>query len=97
MIVQQYISKPLLINDRKFDLRIYVLVTNFHPLRVYLYNDGLVRFAPVKYSHDVKRVSDRYMHLTNYSVNKNCDLYTQNEDANACKGHKCIFSFIAAK
>lgn len=53
-----------------------------------MYNDGLVRFAPVKYSHDSKRVGDRFMHLTNYSVNKNCELYTHNEDADACEGHK---------
>ena len=66
-----------------------------------MYKDGLVRFAPIKYSHDSKHVTDRFMHLTNYSINKNCDLYTQNEDAEACQGHKwyyelltCIFLFI---
>jgi Tubulin-tyrosine ligase family len=31
---------------------------------------------------------DRYMHLTNYSINKNSSQYTQNEDAEACQGHK---------
>lgn len=56
--------------------------------RIYLYNDGLVRFAPVKYSNESSRVSDRYMHLTNYSINKNCELYAKNEDADACTGHK---------
>ncbi|CAL8111533.1 unnamed protein product [Orchesella dallaii] len=88
VIVQSYVANPYLINDRKFDLRLYVLVTDFNPLKIYMYNDGLVRFAPVKYSHDSKRVGDRFMHLTNYSVNKNCELYTHNEDAEACEGHK---------
>jgi len=48
IIVQQYISRPFLINRSKFDLRLYVYVTSFDPLRVYLYDDGLVRFASSK-------------------------------------------------
>ena len=33
----------------KFDLRIYTLVTNCDPLRIFRYNDGLARFATVAY------------------------------------------------
>ena len=44
----RYLHKPYLIGGKKFDLRIYVYVTCYDPLRVYLFKDGLVRFASCK-------------------------------------------------
>ncbi|VVC41200.1 Hypothetical protein CINCED_3A015863 [Cinara cedri] len=88
LVVQRYIDNPYLINDTKFDLRLYILITSINPLRLYLYDNGLVRFASVKYSSDLNTISDRYMHLTNYSINRLSSQYTQNEDADACQGHK---------
>jgi len=45
ILASRYIMNPHLINGLKYDLRVYVLVTSFNPLKVYMYNDGLVRFA----------------------------------------------------
>jgi tubulin polyglutamylase TTLL4 len=88
LIVQRYIAKPHLINGTKYDLRIYVLMTSLHPLRIYLYDEGLVRFASNKYATDNASLSDVYMHLTNYSINKNNASYTPNEDPDVRQGHK---------
>ncbi|XP_062439848.1 tubulin polyglutamylase TTLL13 isoform X3 [Rhea pennata] len=48
MICQQYISKPFLIDGFKFDMRIYVLVTSCDPLKIFVYKEGLARFATMR-------------------------------------------------
>ena len=76
-IVQKYLSNPYLIGGRKFDMRIYVVVTSYDPLRAYLCEEGLVRFATGKYSKSLKSLKNRFVHLTNYSVNKNSDEFVK--------------------
>jgi hypothetical protein len=72
VMVQAYLPRPLLMDGRKFDLRIYVLVTSVYPtLRVFVYRQGLVRFATVKYEAPSEgNIAQRRMFLTNYAVNK---------------------------
>ena len=50
----------------KFDLRIYVMVTSFDPLRIYIFNEGLARFSTVRYDGSPLNLGNIYMHLTNY-------------------------------
>lgn len=50
MVVQEYIDKPYLIDGYKFDLRVYILMTSCDPLRIFLFNDGLVRMSTEPYS-----------------------------------------------
>lgn len=71
---------PHLINGLKYDLRVYVLVTSFCPLKVYLYNDGLVRFATEPYNTDPRNINQKFIHLTNFSINKKNAKFVKNED-----------------
>ncbi len=82
MIVCHYIDDPFLINGFKFDLRIYVLITSINPLRLYMYQEGLVRFATMKYdTNDFTSKQNRFIHLTNYSVNKNNENFIANTNS----------------
>ncbi len=39
-------------------------------------------------------LSDLYVHLTNYSINKNSGGYVPNEEPNLCQGHKWYVFFF---
>ena len=79
-LISRYLDKPHLINKKKYDLRIYVLVASFSPLRIYLYYNGLVRFATEEYQQG--NYDNIYIHITNYSINKNNSNYKPNENIN---------------
>ncbi|KAM5340380.1 tubulin polyglutamylase TTLL5 isoform 4-T4 [Glossophaga mutica] len=80
ILVSRYINNPLLIDDFKFDVRLYVLVTSYDPLVIYLYEEGLARFATVRYDQGAKSIRNQFMHLTNYSVNKKSGDYVSCDD-----------------
>ena len=62
-VVSRYIPNPLLIGGFKVDLRLYVLVASFSPLRVFVHREGMVRFAGASYSSNA-----RIAHVTNNTV-----------------------------
>ncbi|KAH8258113.1 hypothetical protein KR038_005965 [Drosophila bunnanda] len=76
LICQTYIDRPLLIDGYKFDLRVYTLVTSVDPLRIFVYNEGLARFATQKYvAPSSGNAHNVFMHLTNYCLNRRNSQY----------------------
>ena len=69
-ILTNYISNPHLINNKKYDLRLYVLISGFKPLRIYLYNEGLVRRASAIYNISLESLENKYIFLTNTAINQ---------------------------
>lgn len=67
-VAQQYIDS-FLIDNTKFDLRIYALVASVDPLTIYVYHGGLARFCSEKIGGDTI-----YSKLTNVAINHNSHL-----------------------
>ena len=61
-------------------------VTSINPLRIYVYEEGLARFASVKY--DTSDLKNIFSHLTNYSINKK---FKGNENKNDQSKHLPTF------
>ena len=82
-VVQEYLSNVYLINNYKFDLRVYVVLKSMSPLEIYICKEGLARFSTVPYeTPTLKNMHETYMHLTNYSLNKKSSTFhrTERED-----------------
>ena len=76
-----------------------MLVNGIAPLRVYVYKDGLARFATVPYQSPApSNLSNLCMHLTNYAINKESSAFVQNEDQERDDvGSKRSYQFILKK
>jgi tubulin polyglutamylase TTLL1 len=75
-VISRYINDPLLIGGKKFDLRIYVLVTSYRPLKVYVYRHGFARFTTVNYSNEAHDMDNELVHLTNVAIQKHSEGYS---------------------
>lgn len=77
-VVQHYLSRPLLLDGFKFDLRVYVFVASVQPLEVWVCREGLARFCTEKYVAPTGKNCHRVCaHLTNYSLNKRSDAFVK--------------------
>eukprot|EP00105_Crassostrea_gigas_P028372 XP_011450000.1 PREDICTED: tubulin polyglutamylase ttll6 isoform X27 [Crassostrea gigas] len=98
MICQQYMARPFLIDGFKFDLRIYTLVTSCDPLRIFLFKDGLARFATNKYIEPThNNVDNVFMHLTNYAINKHSEDFIRDDEAGSKRRISTINRYLRDK
>ena len=71
----------MLINGRKFDIRVFVLVTVTNKvLRGYICEEGYVRTCSKQFS--LSKFNNVQVHLTNDAVQKNCSDYSKFEQRN---------------
>ena len=77
IIIQKYIENPLLYKGRKFDIRIWVLLT--HTMKVYVFKEGHLKTCSIEYNPNSK---DAYAHITNYSFQKYNTNFQKYEEGN---------------
>lgn len=95
-IVQEYVHRPLLLEGKKFDLRVYVLLTSIRHPSIFLFNDGLVRICTEPYeTPNEENVKQVCKHLTNYAVNKKSSEFVFNTNVEHMDiGNKRNFGFL---
>lgn len=66
-IIQRYIERPLLISNRKFDIRCFGLLSSTNgTMKGYFYEDGYIRTSSCEF--DLEDLGNRFVHLTNDAV-----------------------------
>lgn len=48
-LVQRYVDNPLVVANKKFDLRMYIVIKGVDPIEAYVYEEGLARFCTVSF------------------------------------------------
>jgi len=79
-VVQKYIEKPMLIDSRKFDARVWALVDQ--DMNLYWFKEGYLRFSSEAFSLDDAQIEDKYVHLTNNAIQKYGKNYGKHENGN---------------
>jgi tubulin monoglycylase TTLL3/8 len=64
-VAQKYIENPFLINGKKFDIRQWVIVTDWNPVTIYIYDECYFRLCMQDYNLDT---FDPFVHLSNNSI-----------------------------
>ena len=77
-VIQKYIERPMLIADRKFDIRLWVLVTQ--DCKCHLFREGYIRMSSYAYTLDDQ--DNVAVHLTNNAIQKRDKQYGKFEDGN---------------
>lgn len=80
-IIQKYIERPLLMNKRKFDIRVFGLLTSVNGvMKGYYFDEGYLRTSSHIFNLD--DLKNRAMHLTNDAIQKKDEDYNKYENAN---------------
>jgi hypothetical protein len=69
-VIQKYLERPLLIDSRKFDIRLWVLVncSDLKDQKCYLFKEGYIRTSCARFTLSQESIDQPFVHLTNNAV-----------------------------
>jgi hypothetical protein len=76
-VIQKYIERPLLFKGRKFDIRVWALVTE--TFQIHFYREGYLRTSSAEYNSQEK---NNLVHLTNQCLQVHGSEYGKHEEGN---------------
>ena len=79
-VIQKYVEKPMLIEGRKFDIRVWALVD--HNMNLHYFREGYIRLSSEPYTLNEENVDNIYVHLTNNAIQKDGKNYGKHESGN---------------
>mmetsp|Transcript_2139 Transcript_2139/g.6520 ORF Transcript_2139/g.6520 Transcript_2139/m.6520 type:complete len:964 (+) Transcript_2139:305-3196(+) len=77
-IVQKYVENCLLLDDKKFDIRAWVLVSNWNPLTVWMF-EPYIRLCTDDHSLEPESLENKFAHLCNRCVQEHSDEYEEED------------------
>jgi hypothetical protein len=83
-VIQKYIEKPLLYNERKFDIRVWALLDQ--EMTLFYFKEWYIRLSSEKFSLNDKDLENQFVHLTNNAIQKYGNNYGKHESGNILSG-----------
>ena len=73
LILSKYLINPMLINNKKFSMKSFVLVTGFSPLKIYFYRDGYLTFSKNNFTLKEDSIDNSCIHITSEKNEFECN------------------------
>jgi len=80
-VIQEYLVNPMLLENRKFAVRVYMLVARVQPFLAFHYNFGYIKRCGEFYDENKFHRDDLFRHITNQEFQKKQDDFTMSKAA----------------
>jgi len=75
-VIQEYLVNPMLLENRKFAMRVYMLIARVKPFLAFHYNFGYIKRCGEFYDEGKFQREDLFRHITNQEFQKKADDFT---------------------